>query len=81
MFPLACVRPQPSRVHRGPRRLRFRGVDLWSVSIGSPRWCGVSTRNEQLPALVSTLNRADDCNDCDGQGLTAKFANAVLAEP
>jgi len=31
--------------------------------------------------LVSTLNRGDDYNDCDGRGLTTKFAKSVLAEP
>jgi len=44
---LACVRPQPSRIQRGPRRLRFRGVDLWLVSVGS-LVCWVATRGPCL---------------------------------
>jgi hypothetical protein len=34
-----------------------------------------------LTTRVSTLNRADDYVDCDGRGLTTKFAKSVLAEP
>ena len=30
---------------------------------------------------VSTLNRADNHVDCDGRGLTTKFAKSALAEP
>ena len=41
----------------------------------------VTIRSQSSTTRVSTLNRADDYVDCDGRGLTTKFAKSVLAEP
>ena len=41
----------------------------------------VTIRSQSSTIHVSTLNRPDDYVDCDGRGLTTKFAKSVLAEP
>jgi hypothetical protein len=41
----------------------------------------VTIRSQSSTTRVSMLNRADDYVDCDGRGLTTKFAKSVLAEP
>ena len=43
---------------------------------GSP-----GNENRVANTLASSLIRVDDYNDCDGRGLTTKFAKYVLAEP
>ena len=69
-------RLQPSLAHL---RLRL-GLGL-GVSMGSPGVVrGVHPKTSSR-LLVSTLNKGDDYNDCDGRGLTTKSAKSLLAEP
>jgi hypothetical protein len=58
-----------------------RGAYPSRVADHSSAVWGVHPKTSSRLTLVSTLNRADDYNDCDGRGLTTKFAKSVLAEP
>jgi hypothetical protein len=67
-------------LHTDAEQARALAQALLGRPTSTSRW-QVTIRSQSSTTRVSTLNRADDYVDCDGRGLTAKFAKSVLAEP
>jgi hypothetical protein len=67
-------------LHTDAEQARALAQALLGRPKSTSRW-EVTIRSQSSTTCVSTLNREDDYVDCDGRGLTTKFAKSVLAEP